>query len=192
MTIDYHHRQSRACRAAVLGGVLLAISGCGGMVEDTIDTARQFTAPGTMAGNLSVLERQHKVDDGFDAVSTEVAEVLKERDYEDIELERAEREKTYSYTVDNSTNEEEEKTVTERAIRITATTGDDRLVAFQARENHRWGFTALDVLEAVGGEHRRTLKTDGVVISVPHDRPGRLDLEETRIVFDEIERRLGS
>ncbi|MDZ7749719.1 MAG: hypothetical protein U5K43_13670 [Halofilum sp. (in: g-proteobacteria)] len=169
-------------RALILCAAFAALGACAtGQGQDGGEVAVEHRTPSRLV-----------VDTSFEEVWPVAVAVVEGRGYEDVELERDEREETYTRTrevEDQPRDEQVRETVTEGRGRIVAATGDGRVVALALREQHHWGMGTLDILTELDGGDSRTLEHDGVEITVASGTAETVHQEETWAVLGAIRRR---
>lgn len=134
-----------------------------------------------------------RVNESFDAVWSGVTASLRDQGLEETEAERTTSRETYTTTVsleDQPRDRTLRETVTEGYGKLVAESDDGKLVAFELQEEHQWGMSALQLIDALaGGDEDRRLEHDGVLITVPAGYTDAVDPAPTRAVFDALVQR---
>lgn len=126
----------------------------------------------------------------FDEVWPELLEIIRERGYTNVERDRETVSEVYQTQVEVE-DQPRDKVLRERVDegrgRVSATTDDQRQVAFTLVEEHGWDTGTLSLL--LGGDERRYLDHNGVEVSVDESGGDSVDRAESIAVLDALEAR---
>ncbi len=171
---------------AVPAALALLLAGCGTVpsIDDLADEGAVTRHPGA--------ERM-TIDAPFDAVWSEVVEVVEQRGYAEVDLEQKEDQEVYRITGERDDRPRDKlyrETVTEHRGRVVATTAEGRWIPLELQEQHEWDMNVVARLDAAsGGDERYRLEHAGVEIRIGRAAGAELDREELRAVFDAIHAR---
>lgn len=126
----------------------------------------------------------------FDDVWPKLLEIMQRRGYADLDTERETVSETYQTSVeveDQPRDKVLRENVDEGRGRISATTDEQKRVAFTLIEEHGWDSSTLSIIvAATGGDEDRHLEHKGVEVSVADHGGAQIDYRESKAVLDAL------
>lgn len=126
----------------------------------------------------------------FDEVWPELLGIMRQQGYADLDTERQTVSETYQTSVeveDQPRDKVLRENVDEGRGKISATTAEQKRVAFTLVEEHGWDSSTLSIIvAATGGDENRHLEHKGVEVSVADHGGAPLDHQRISTVLDAL------